>query len=88
MQKKSQIIQLILSVLFGPLGLFYSSLAGGVLFTLVAAGLSVGFFGIGWFVVYPFVLLAGFFTVSRRNREFREGERRHQDVVEAMRQET
>jgi len=85
-KKKSQILQLILSVLFGPLGLFYSSLAGGVLFTLVAAGLSVGFFGIGWFLVYPFVLIAGFFTVSSRNREFREGERRHQDVVEALKQ--
>ncbi len=85
MKKKSQVIQLLLSLVFGPLGLFYSSLAGGVLFTLVAAGLSAGFFGIGWFLVYPFVLLVGFLTVHRRNQEFREGERRHQDVVDAMR---
>ncbi|MFK7993554.1 MAG: hypothetical protein AB8B87_05420 [Granulosicoccus sp.] len=87
MKKKSQLIQLLLSVLFGPLGLFYSSLAGGVLFTLVAAGLSVGFFGVGWFLVYPIVLFTGFFTVSRRNREFREGERRHQEVVDAARRQ-
>ena len=74
--KKSQIVQFLLSLLFGPLGLFYSSLAGGILFTLVAAGLSVGFFGVGWFLVYPFVLLAGFFTVARRNREAGVDERR------------
>lgn len=88
MKKKSQIVQLLLSLFFGPLGLFYSSLAGGILFTLVAAGLSVGFFGVGWFLVYPFVLIAGFFTVNRRNREVREGERRHQELVEATRTES
>ena len=85
MKKKSQIIQALLSVVFGPLGLFYSSLVGGVLFTLVAAGLSAGFFGVGWFLVYPFVLIAGVFTVSRRNKEVREGERRHQEIVDAAR---
>ena len=85
MKKKSQIIQALLSLIFGPLGLFYSSLAGGVLFTLVAAGLSAGFFGVGWFLVYPFVLIVGIFTVSRRNSEVREGERRHQEIVNANR---
>lgn len=86
MNKKSQIVQLLLSLLFGPLGLFYSSLVGGILFTLIAAGLSAGFLGVGWFIVYPFVLFAGFFTVSRRNREVRLDQRRHEDVVEAMRE--
>ena len=85
MKKKSQIIQFLLSLVFGPLGLFYSSLTAGILFTLVAAGLSAGFFGVGWFFVYPFVLLFGFFTVSRRNSEFKVGERRHQEMVEASR---
>lgn|GEM_PF-851337 len=84
--KKSQIVQLLLSLVFGPLGLFYSSIAGGIVFTLVAAGLSVGFFGIGWFLVYPFVLLSGFFTVARRNGEAKVGERRHRETVEAMRE--
>jgi len=86
LNKKSHIVQLLLSLLFGPLGLFYSSLVGGILFTLVAAGLSAGFFGVGWFFVYPFVLIAGFFTVANRNREVKVGEQRHRDVVEAMRE--
>lgn len=81
--KKSQIIQFLLSLVFGPLGLFYSSLAAGILFTLVAAGLSVGFIGLGWFIVYPFVLIAGFFTVAKRNREANVDERRHAELVEA-----
>ena len=86
MTRKSQIVQLLLSLLFGPLGLFYSSLVGGICFTLVAAGLSVGFFGVGWFLVYPFVLLTGFFTVARHNRGVRVDERRHRETVEAMRE--
>ncbi len=85
MSKKSQIVQLLLNLVFGPLGLFYSSWVAGLLFTLVAAGLSVGFFGFGWFVVYPFVLIAGFFTVHRHNDAVRADERRHRELVDATR---
>lgn len=83
--RKSQVIQLLLNVVFGPLGLFYSSLVAGIAFTLVAAGLSAGFIGVGWFLVYPFVILAGFFTVRRRNNEARLDERRHRELLEATR---
>ena len=84
--KKSRIVQFVLSLLFGPLGLFYSSTAGGIIFTLIAVGLSVGVFGVGWFLVYPFVLVAGFFTVGRHNRRVRDDERRHREVVDAARE--
>lgn len=84
--KKSQILQFILNLLFGPLGLFYSSMAAGIVFTLIAVGLSVGLFGVGWFLVYPFVLVFGFFTVARHNRSVRADERRHQEVVAAARE--
>ncbi len=84
--KKSQILQFILNVLFGPLGLFYSSMAAGVVFTLIAVGLSVGLFGVGWFLVYPFVLVFGFITVARHNRGARAEERRHREVVDAARE--
>ena len=85
MTKKSQIVQLLLNLVFGPLGLFYSSWVAGLAFTLVAAGLSAGFIGIGWFFVYPFVLIAGFFTVARHNSGVRLDERRHRELVDATR---
>lgn len=85
MNKKSQIVQLVLNLLFGPLGLFYSSWVAGLVFTLIAAGLSVGVFGVGWFLVYPFVLAIGFFTVHRHNSDVRVDERRHRELVDATR---
>ena len=85
MTKKSQIVQLLLNLVFGPLGLFYSSWVAGLVFTLIAAGLSAGFFGVGWFFVYPFVLLAGFFTVHRHNDSVRVDERRHRELLDATR---
>ena len=41
-QKKSMGIALILSILFGPLGLLYASVTGGIL--MLIFGLVVGFF--------------------------------------------
>jgi hypothetical protein len=84
--KKSQIIQLLLNLVFGPLGLFYSNWVAGLLFTLIAVGLSAGLFGFGWFLVYPFVIATGFFTVWRFNKRVKIDERRHQEIVEAARQ--
>ena len=84
--KKSQIVQFLLNLVFGPLGLFYSSLVGGLVFTLIATGLSVGIFGVGWFLVYPFVIGTGFFTVARHNSGVRIDERRHAELVDATRE--
>lgn len=83
--KKSQIIQFLLNLVFGPLGLFYSNWVAGLVFTLIAAGLSAGFFGIGWFLVYPFVMITGFFTVRKFNQRVKVDERRHQELVQATR---
>ena len=85
MTKKSQIIQLLLNLVFGPLGLFYSNWVAGLVFTLIAAGLSAGFLGVGWFLVYPFVLVAGFFTVAKHNSHVRLDERRHREILDATR---
>lgn len=84
--KKSQILQFILNLLFGPLGLFYSSAVAAIVFLLIAVGLSVGVFGVGWFLVYPFVLFAGFFTVAGHNRRVRQEERRHRELLGAARE--
>ena len=86
MSKKSQIVQLLLNLLFGPLGLFYSNWVAGLVFTLIAAGLSAGFIGVGWFLVYPFVLIIGFFTVAKHNGAVNADERRHRELVDATRQ--
>ena len=45
--KKSQFIQFLLTLLFGPVGLFYSSMAAGFGFLIAAISFGIFFFGLG-----------------------------------------
>tara|TARA_B100000949_G_scaffold64504_1_gene57212 strand:- start:1698 stop:1973 length:276 start_codon:yes stop_codon:yes gene_type:complete len=65
-QKKSVGVALILSILFGPLGLLYASAAGGLILILVGIGLSILTLGmlaiplaiIAWIVSVPWAVIA------------------------------
>lgn len=86
MVKKSQIVQFFLNLFLGPLGLFYSSLAGA-LFWLVLVIVVGGFtWGVGALFLWPFIILTGMFTVYRHNRGVRTAEKRHEELVQAARE--
>ncbi|MEA3292765.1 MAG: hypothetical protein U9Q71_10760 [Pseudomonadota bacterium] len=84
--KKSQLLQFILTLLFGPLGLFYSSVAAALAF--LAATIITGTFthGVGVFFLWPIVILAGFFTVSRHNKLVEIEEAKHHELVQATKE--
>lgn len=84
--KKSHIVQFLLNILLGPLGLFYSSTAAGIVFTVLGIALSFILVLIGWFVLYPFVIVTGFITVASHNRRVRMDEQRHRELVDAARE--
>lgn len=65
---KSQRAQALLTLLFGPLGLFYSSFPGAVLLLLAAAVLVKDFGRIGILFVWPAAVATGFLTVRHWNR--------------------
>jgi hypothetical protein len=71
-QPKSQSTQLVLTLLFGPFGLLYSSLSATVLLTLAAGVLAKDFGGLGVLFVWPLAALTGFFTVRHWNRRAAE----------------
>ena len=50
-------IAVLLAVLFGPLGLFYSSPVGGVFMTFVCAVVGVGTVGVGLLLAWPVCIL-------------------------------
>ena len=81
--EKSQLTGFILTVLFGPLGLFYSSVpaAFGGIFFLFAFGIIT--FGIGAFLIWPIFILMSFYTVNRYNKKVALEERRHEEIVNA-----
>lgn len=73
-ERKSQILQLILTVFLGPLGLIYSSVGWGLLLLLIGGGLF-------WTVVVPVVcwilaILIGLSKVSTHNANVQELESR------------
>lgn len=74
-KSKSPRTQLLLTLLFGPLGLFYSSFAAATLLLLAAVVLAKDFGWPGVFFVWLAAIATGFLTVHRWNR--RSGEYGH-----------
>jgi hypothetical protein len=65
---KSQRTQFLLSLLFGPIGLLYSSFPGGILLLLATAVLVKDFGRTGILFVWPAAIATGFLTVRHWNR--------------------
>ena len=81
--RKSYIVSLFLTTLFGPVGLFYTTLAGAIAMTLVSVGVASVTSGLGLLVVWPVSMLAGIGTVHSHNRKMALEERRHRELVAA-----
>lgn len=81
--KKSQFAGFLLTLLFGPLGLFYSSVpaALGFVVAVIAIGAMTG--GVGAILIWPIVIIVSFFTVSSYNSKIEIEEKRHKELVEA-----
>lgn len=84
--KKSQFVGFILTLLFGPLGLFYSSAAAGAGFTLASVGFGIITYGLASLLIWPIAVLVGFVTVGRFNARVDLEERRHRELVRARRE--
>ena len=69
--KKSMGIALILTILFGPLGLLYASVGGGLF--LLAFAIVGGFFTVGMLAIVAWVwsIIWAMFAVSSHNKKFK-----------------
>jgi hypothetical protein len=70
-------MQLLLAVLFGPIGLFYSSVPAAVILSLVAVLLVRDTTGEAVLLAWPLSVATGFFTVRRWNRRAAERAQAH-----------
>ena len=80
--KKSLFTSFVLTLLFGPFGVFYSSTAGGlglVACSLVFIPLT---FGLGSIILWPVSILVGIHTTQLRNQELQLQEQRHQEIMQ------
>jgi hypothetical protein len=55
--QKSVGVALLLTFLFGPLGMLYSTVVGGLVMLLISIPVSIVTFGIGWVVLLPLEML-------------------------------
>jgi TM2 domain-containing membrane protein YozV len=68
MNQKSTGVALLLTFFFGPLGLFYSSVMGGVIMLLVGGIIIVFTVGIGSILVWPICMIWAVMATSSHNK--------------------
>ena len=66
---KSVGVSIILTVLFGPLGMLYSTVAGGATMMVVSLIVVALTFGIGLFVIWPICVAWGAMAASAHNKK-------------------
>jgi hypothetical protein len=70
MKDKSVVLSLVLTLLFGPLGLFYASAWGAVTLIVVAAAGVVPTMGFVLILVWPASMVWGVVAASKRHADF------------------
>ena len=85
--KKSQLVQLVLALLFGPFGLFYSSVAAGIAMAIAGVVLLIlhPVFLLVWVAVcWPLSVLIGVYAVYRNNARVSLQDRRHEQLLRSL----
>jgi hypothetical protein len=70
-------IAIILTVLFGPLGMLYSTVIGGVIMLVASVVLAVLTFGLGLLVTWPICIVWGAVAVGSYNKSLMAGAKRY-----------
>ena len=82
---KSQGLGFLLTFLFGPLGLLYSTVIGAIIMILVAIVLGLLTFGFGFFFAWPICWIVSIVVIKSHNARVEAKENaRHQEIVDAM----
>lgn len=89
MQKKSQGVSFILTLLFGPLGILYTSVstALGMLVLYVAVMtmvIATGDFVVGFLIAVAATVIAGAFSVTSYNENAENEEKKQKEMQEEM----
>lgn len=65
--KKSVALSLVLTFFFGPLGMLYSTVAGGIIMFFIAIVVGLFTFGIGLFFLWPIQMIWAAIAASNHN---------------------
>jgi hypothetical protein len=74
---KSAGISIILTILFGPLGMFYSTVIGGLIMMVVSVILGLITLGFGLLVTWPICVIWGAAAVGSYNKKLMAAAKRY-----------
>jgi hypothetical protein len=68
---KSVGVAILLTVFFGPLGMFYSTVTGAIIMCILTLIVGVGTFGVGLFLIWPISIIWGAIAADGYNKQLR-----------------
>lgn len=68
--QKSMGVAIVLTILFGPLGLFYASVVGGAIMIVLSLVLGLITFGFAIFLIWPACVIWAAIAVNKENAKF------------------
>ena len=74
---KSMGISIILTVLFGPLGMLYSTIWGGIIMFVISAIVGLLTLGLGLIITWPVCIIWAAVATSSYNKKLLEGQRQY-----------
>lgn len=70
-QEKSMLATVLLTIFFGPLGLFYATVSGGVIMLVITILVGVFTLGIGALFTFPICIIWGIVATNAYNNKIR-----------------
>jgi hypothetical protein len=74
---KSMGVAIILTVLFGPLGMLYSTILGGIIMGIVSLVVGILTVGLGLVVTWPICIIWAAVATSSFNKKLLQGQRKY-----------
>ena len=66
-QSKSMAVGILLTIFFGPLGLFYSSVIGAIIMLIVSIPLAIVTAGLGFILIIPVCVIIAAVSINNHN---------------------
>lgn len=74
---KSMGISIILTVLFGPLGMLYSTIWGGVIMAVISIIFGIVTLGFGFLLTWPICIIWAAVATSSYNKKLLQGQKKY-----------
>lgn len=71
--QKSMGVTILLTILFGPLGMFYSTITGGIVMLLVNIVIAIFTLGLGLFLTWPICVIWAAVATNNHNKKLTQG---------------